>query len=97
MNGQGYLDAIGKLDKNNLWSLAGNLATARSGHGAVFIDGFFLVIGGGNTYPKYKQTEKCSLQQGAVSCTSQEPSSRTWPRAKSPELFMVADSFCQLE
>ena len=91
MNGQGYLDAIGRLDKNNLWSLAGNLATARSGHGAVFIDGFFLVVGG----YKSNRTEKCSLQQGAVSCTSQEPSFSDYSRY--PELFMVADSFCQLE
>ena len=92
--GTGSLDVIGRLDNNNRWSRAGNLAETRYGHGAVFIDGFFLVIGGGNTYPKYKQTEKCSLQQGAVSCTSQEPSFSDY--SFYPELFMVADSFCQI-
>ena len=90
MNGQGYLDAIGKLDKNNLWSLAGNLATARSGHGAVFIDGFFLVVGGYDNH----RTEKCSLQEGAISCRNQKPI--LYDYASYPELFLVSDSYCRI-
>ena len=90
MNGQGYLDAIGRLDKNNLWSLAGNLATARSGHGAVFIDGFFLVVGG----YKNHRTEKCSLQEGAISCRNQKPI--LYDYASYPELFLVSDSYCRI-
>ena len=87
----GYINVIGRLDKNNRWSQAGNLAQARYGHGAVFIDGYFLVVGGAyNTY----QTEKCSLQEGAVSCTSQDPSLTSY--FAYPELFLVSDSFCQI-
>ena len=88
--GQGELKVIGRLDKNNRWSRAGNLAKARYGHGAVFIDGFFLVVGGYQNY----QTEKCSLREGAVSCTSQDPTLSYYYRY--PELFLVSDSFCKI-
>ena len=86
----GALNAIGRLDNNNQWSRVGNLANARSSHGAVFIDGFFLVVGGDGEY----QTEKCSLQEGAVSCTSQAPSLEYYTNY--PELFLVSDSFCHI-
>ena len=86
--GQGKLNAIGRLDNNNRWSQAGNLASARYGHGVVFIDGYFLVVGGYGNY----QTERCSLQEGAVSCTRQAPSLNNY--FEYPELFMVSESFC---
>ena len=88
---QGNLKAIGRLDNNNSWSRAGNLVTARMGHGAVFIDGFFLVVGG---YNDNFQTEKCELHQGTVSCTSQAPLLSGYERY--PELFLISETFCQI-
>ena len=61
------------------------------GHGAVLIDGFFLVVGG---YNDNFQTEKCELHQGTVSCTSQTPVLSGYERY--PELFLISESFCQI-
>merc|ERR1719285_447850 len=87
--GQGALEAIGRLDSNNNWSLAGNLNTARRGHGAIYLDNSFLVVGGeGNL-----QSEKCDLDRGTVSCTSQEPSLNSY--YSYPELYLVSNDYCQ--
>ena len=89
--GQKDLNAIGRLDNNNRWSRAGNLTAARRGHGAIFVDGFLLVIGGnGNNC----QTEKCAIKDGTVSCESQHPNLSGY--GFYPELFLVLDYFCQI-
>ena len=85
-----YLKAIGRLDSNNNWSLAGNLNTARNGHGAIYLDGSIMIIGGSRT----KQSEKCDLNQGTVSCTSQEPSLNYY--YSYPELYLVSNDYCQI-
>jgi len=89
-HGQGELKAIGRLDINNNWSLAGNLNTARDGHGAIYLDGSILVVGGSG----HRQSEKCYLNQGTVSCTSQKPSLAEYHGY--PELFLVANDYCKI-
>ena len=87
--GQGALKAIGRLDSNNNWSLAGNLNTGRRGHGAIYLDSSILIIGGyGNL-----QSEKCDLDQGVVSCSSQEPYLNSYTHY--PELYLVSNDYCQ--
>ena len=87
--GQGALEAIGRLDSNNNWSLAGNLNSARNGHGAIYLDSSILVVGGNGNL----QSEKCDLDQGTVSCTSQEPSLNYY--SYYPELHLVSNDYCQ--
>ena len=48
-----------------------------------------LVVGGEYT----RETEKCSIESGSVTCTSQNPELDYY--SKYPELFLVPESFCK--
>ena len=81
---------IGRLSSSNEWSKAGELNNGRFGHGAIFVDGFLMVIGGDDNY----STEKCEIKNEAITCESQNPS-LSW-YSLYPELFLVPSSYCSL-
>ena len=77
------LDAISKD-----WSNAGNLNAARHGHGVIFVDSAFLVVGGGhNSF----MTEKCTLADNVMTCTEQAPELDDY--GFYPELAYVSEDF----
>ena len=84
------LKVIGRLSSSNEWSRAGSLNTERYGHGAIFVDGFLMVIGGTSNF----STEKCSIINEAITCESQNPILSDY--AYYPELFLVPSSYCSL-
>ena len=89
----GWITTIGKLDANSRWSKAGDLLTARSGHGAIFDGEYLIVVGGykGNSDPL--KTEKCEFGDDGITCTEQSPS--LYGYRNYPELFLVEKDFCK--
>jgi len=80
---------IGRLDiKTRKWTSAGNLVTGRHAHNAIYDGQFVLVVGGQGTF----QTEKCSLSNKQVTCSSQWPELTKY--AFYPELNLVPEDFC---
>ena len=63
--------------------------TPRRGHGVVFVDGKFLVIGGGGVY----NNENCVFNQGEMKCSKQSTSLTNY--AFYPELYLVESDFDQ--
>ena len=82
-------NVIARLDNNSQWSKAGELREARHAHGAIFDGSHVMVIGGGSEY----QTEKCTIQDGNISCVSQQPT--LYKYAWYPELHLVSGDFCK--
>ena len=76
------------MDLGGQWTKAGELKQARNGHNVIY-DGEYLMVFGGDYE---RQTEKCSLTDGSVSCTSQNPVLDFY--TDYPELFLVSDDFC---
>ena len=69
------------------WSKPGELTTKRRNHGAILIDGSFIVIGGLNDNP----TERCTTGE-KVKCVDQEPLLNNY--YSYPELFLVNSNYC---
>ena len=63
--------------------------TPRRGHGVIYVDEQFLVVGGGGLY----NNENCQLTQGEVTCTKQSTSLNNY--AFYPELYLVESDFDQ--
>ena len=60
--GEGARSTIARLDlATSSWTKLGNLETARNGHGVIFDDDVFLVIGGWSFDRKTLRSEKCTL------------------------------------
>ena len=76
------------MDLGGRWTKAGELNEARNGHNVIY-DGEYLMVFGGDYE---RQTEKCSLTDGLVSCTSQNPVLDEYTTY--PELFLVSEDFC---
>ena len=83
-----YVTAIGRMDVTGLWTLAGELLQPRSGHNVIYDGAYFIVVGGNGQYA----TEKCSINSGSISCTSQTPELLGYYYY--PELFLVSEPFC---
>ena len=77
------------MDLDGQWTKAGELNQARNGHNVIYDGEYLMVIGG----DKHRQTEKCSLVDGSVTCTSQNPVLYSY--SDYPELFLVSDDFCK--
>ena len=84
------LNVIARLSLSNKWSKAGELNTRRYGHGAIFVDGFIMVIGGYGDY----STEKCEVKNNGITCETQNPVLNNY--FLYPELFFVPASYCSL-
>ena len=81
---------IGRLDiTTRQWTYAGNLVTARRGHNAIYDGQYVIVIGGGGTY----ESEKCSLSNNQMTCTSQMP--ELYNYYAYPELHLVPVDYCK--
>ena len=82
---------IGRLNaQTRKWSRAGQLVSARYGHGAIF-DGSSLVVVGGCCGTL--KTEICQISSGEVSCREQTPSLTSY--SYYPELYLVNKDFCK--
>ena len=76
------------------WSLAGKLNQGRQGHGIVFDEGQFLVIGGHADHLKPDETlktENCILNGGTVTCTRVGEGLSDYKYY--PELALVANDY----
>ena len=91
------ISKIGRLDTNLLWSVVGEMTAPRRAHNVVFNDNGFLIIGGRNTLDKEndhsRPTEKCTIQNDTISCTTQAPTLTYYEYY--PELFLVPETFCK--
>ena len=81
---------IGRFDlSTRKWTQAGDLVTARTGHNVIYDGNYLLVIGGyGN-----KMSEKCSIENEKVKCTSQMPQLNKYEYY--PELQLVPIGYCR--
>ena len=77
------------MDLNGQWTRAGRLNQARYGHNVIYDGQHIMVVGGNN----YRQTEKCLLNSGTVTCTLQNPELPNYQNY--PELFLIPDAFCK--
>ena len=73
---------------------AGNLLSARIGHGAIFDGSTILVVGGkaakgDGPFP----TEKCNIVDKVMTCVQQSPELQEF--AYYPELFLVPINYCK--
>ena len=66
----GKQSLVGRFDlTTRQWTEAGDLVTPRQGHNVIYDGNYLLVIGGDGN----KMSEKCSIENGQVECTSQVP------------------------
>ena len=83
------LTKIGRLDAvTKTWSLAGELNQGRYGHGVIFDQAQFWVIGG----YKARNTESCIPNGETVTCTEVGEALNYW-YSHYPELALVADDY----
>ena len=88
-SGLGGDETIGRMDDSGQWTKAGQLNRGRYGHNVIF-DGQYIIVVGGELE---RDTERCQLQNGAITCTTQEPKLNYYYLY--PELFLVPDAFCK--
>ena len=80
---------IARLDEvTQTWSLVGKLKSGRRGHGVIYVDSTFLVLGGNS----YKGTENCVLEGPVMTCTEQESAS-FYDYNIYPALFLTVDNY----
>ena len=65
------------------------MKTTRYAHNVIFDGEHFLVVGGRDI----KKTERCTLNNGLMTCTEQNPELKDC--ARYPELFLVPVDFCK--
>ena len=81
---------IGRFDMTTQkWTNAGDLVAGRYGHNAIY-DGHFLLVVGGKSN---KITEKCSVENGQVTCMSKTPQLNNYYAY--PEMFSVPADYCE--
>ena len=79
---------------NSSWTKVGDLASARQGHSAIFTEGSFLIVGGFVDFSNTSfDTEKCTYDDGQLSCTKQAPTLDLY--GFWPELIEVPGNYCQ--
>ena len=90
-NPYGYYEErrIGRMDLDGQWTEAGKMNQARHGHNVIYNGVFIMVIGGRSE----RETERCSIINGSISCFSQTPELKDYYAY--PELFLVPDDFCK--
>lgn len=89
-----HVSTIGRFDlTTRKWTKAGDLVTGRAGHNIIYDGNYLLVIGGypGNNEPV--MSEKCSITNGQVTCTSQPPELTNY--SYYPELYLVQTGYCK--
>ena len=87
------LSTIARFDEaTRKWSKLGDLLTARSSHGAVYIPDrrVFLVVGG---HYSELATEECQINGASITCSSRSPKLINYFRW--PAFFLVDDTFNQ--
>ena len=82
------LKTIGRMDLDGQCTKAGELNQARRGHNVIYDGEYLMVVGGSDEL----RTEKCSLTDRSVSCTSQNLELDEYTTY--PEVFPVAHDFC---
>ena len=81
-------NVIAKVDYGTkAWSQVGLLNAGRIGHGAVFDDQAFLIVGGTSA----KSTEVCEFSGAALSCRDQAPILTGYYGY--PELIEISEEF----
>ena len=83
------LNIIGRMDLDGQWTYAGRLNQSRRGHNIIYDGEYLMVIGGAGD----RLTEKCLIEDGSFSCTSQRP--KLYKYYAYPELFLVSCIFCK--
>ena len=79
---------------NSNWTKVGDLASARQGHSAIFTEGSFLIVGGFVDFSNTSfDTEKCTYDDGQISCAKQSPTLDLY--GFWPELIEVPSNYCQ--
>ena len=83
---------LSKLEKGEFVEI-GSLQQKRYGHGAIFDGDYMMVFGGTESASEpNRDTEKCTLVDTKVVCTTQEPALKRF--ITYPELFLVEPDFC---
>ena len=83
---------IARLDGASYeWFLVGLLNQGRLRHNVIYLNGHFLVVGGGtDSFPL--KTEKCVYRDNKVICDSQAP--LLFMYSENPELMIVPHDYC---
>ena len=85
---RGSTDVIARFhSKTFKWSMVGELNAPREGHGAIVIDGEFLVVGGYSEFTWQMKSERCAWIGDQVVCTEQ--TSTLYYYTYWPELFLI--------
>lgn len=72
------------------WTHAGDLIIGRHGHNVIYDGKYLLVVGGVSSGGA--KSERCKIENGEVTCSSQEPSLQNY--STYPELLLVPSDFC---
>ena len=81
---------IGRFDiETRKWTNVGSLVTGRYGHNAIYDGQYVLIVGGVGIL----QTEKCTIINKRVTCSSQSPELDGY--VYYPEVFLVPESYCE--
>ena len=76
------------------WKKLGELKRARLAHGVIIRDGDFIVIGGRNdTWASSFETERCSLKDNSVQCSTVAPVLQNY--VFYPEMMRVPHDYCE--
>ena len=82
---------IARMDLDGHWTQVGELNQAKSGHNVIYDGEYLIVVGGGS----YQFTEKCTIKNESVTCTSQNPELASYYLY--PELFLVTENYCKIQ
>ena len=80
---------ITRLDGESFeWTKIEQLNDGRRAHNTIYLNGYFIVVGGRGIY----ETEKCMYNNNQMTCYSQSPSLHDY--AYAPQLMLVPDDYC---
>ena len=74
------------------WKKLGELNEARLGHGVIAQKGEFIVVGGDGIIDEGTKTERCSLSDDSIQCTSVDP--ELYDYFFYPEMMLVPENYC---
>ena len=84
-----YEKSIARFDAvSKTWSKVGEMTNGRRAHSVIYLQSSFLVTGG---QLKKVEAEKCSLSNGQMSCSVQNPELDHYGYS---ELFLVSPDYC---
>lgn len=75
-----------------MWNKAGEMVNGREGHNVIYDGQFFIVVGGSGGSDALS-TEKCTIENEEMACSSQLPQLDKY--AYYPELFLVPHEYCR--